>query len=52
MTSLLQVLSGLALFLFGVRFMSDGMERIAGHRLQEWLDRMTNSPDCRARQQS
>jgi len=44
MSSVFQVLGGLALFLFGVRFMSDGMEKIAGHRLQEWLDRMTNRP--------
>ena len=44
MISILQILGGLALFLFGVRFMSDGMEKIAGHRLQEWLDRMTNRP--------
>ncbi len=44
MISILQILGGLALFLFGVRFMSDGMEKIAGHRLQEWLDRMTSRP--------
>lgn len=44
MISILQIFGVLALFLFGVRFMSDGMEKIAGHRLQEWLDRMTNRP--------
>lgn len=44
MISLFQVLGGLALFLFGVRVLSNGMEKIAGHRLQEWLDRMTNRP--------
>lgn len=44
MASLLQVLGGLALFLLGVRMLSSGMERLAGRRLQEWLDRMTSRP--------
>ena len=44
MISIVQVLGGMALFLFGVRVHSNGMEKIAGHRLQEWLDRMTNRP--------
>jgi len=44
MISIVQVLGGMALFLFGVRVLSRGMEKIAGHRLQEWLDRMTNRP--------
>jgi phosphate:Na+ symporter len=37
-----QVLGGLALFLFGVRLLSGGLEKLAGHRLQEWLARMTD----------
>ena len=44
MISFFQVLGGLALFLFGVRVLSMGMEKLAGNRLQEWLDRMTNRP--------
>lgn len=44
MISIVQVLGGMALFLYGVRVLSRGMEKIAGHRLQEWLDRMTNRP--------
>ncbi|HUV88080.1 MAG TPA: Na/Pi cotransporter family protein [Anaerolineae bacterium] len=40
----LQVLGGLALFLFGIRLLSAGMEKLAGSRIQEWLDRMTNRP--------
>ena len=44
MIRLLQVLGGLALFLFGVRMLSGGMEKLAGNRLQDWLDRMTNRP--------
>jgi len=43
-TSLLEVCGGLALFLFGVRMLSTGMEKLAGDRLQTWLDRMTNRP--------
>ena len=40
----LQVLGGMALFLFGVDRLSEGMEKIAGNRIQVWLDRMTNKP--------
>ncbi|NLF01760.1 MAG: Na/Pi cotransporter family protein [Anaerolineales bacterium] len=44
MLYLLQVLGGLALFLFGVGTLSDAMEQLAGERIQIWLDRMTNRP--------
>jgi phosphate:Na+ symporter len=47
MGSFLQVLGGLALFLFGVRLLSSGMEKIAGDKIQEWLERMT-SPRIKA----
>ncbi|HEY89564.1 MAG TPA: Na/Pi cotransporter family protein [Thermoflexia bacterium] len=40
----LQVVGGLALFLFGIQMLSNGMEKLAGHQLQQWLDRMTNRP--------
>ena len=36
-----QVLGGLALFLFGMRMLSSGMEKIAGDRIQGLLERMT-----------
>jgi phosphate:Na+ symporter len=39
--SFLRVLGGLTLFLFGVRMLSGGMEKIAGDKIQEWLERMT-----------
>ncbi len=42
MTGVLQILGGLALFLFGIRMLSAGMEKLAGNRIQVWLDRMTN----------
>lgn len=41
MVSFLQVLGGLTLFLFGVRMLSSGMEKIAGDKIQQWLERMT-----------
>ena len=41
MINFLQVLGGLTLFLFGVRMLSSGMEKIAGSKIQEWLERMT-----------
>ena len=44
MISFLQVLGGLALFLYGVRVLSTGMEKLAGNQIQEWLERMTNRP--------
>ena len=44
MFSVLQVLGGMALFLFGVSMLSTGMEKLAGNRIQEWLDRMTSRP--------
>jgi phosphate:Na+ symporter len=42
MVSFLQVLGGLTLFLFGVRMLSSGMEKIAGSKIQDWLERMTS----------
>ncbi|MFN2272190.1 MAG: Na/Pi cotransporter family protein [Anaerolineae bacterium] len=44
MISVFEILGGLALFMFGVRLLSTGMEKLAGNRLQEWLDRLTNKP--------
>lgn len=44
MTSLFQVLGGMALFMFGVRLLSTGMEKLAGNQIRDWLDRVTNNP--------
>ena len=41
---LLQILGGMALFLFGVGMLGEGMEKLAGDRLQVWLGRMTDRP--------
>ncbi|MBN1314583.1 MAG: Na/Pi cotransporter family protein [Anaerolineales bacterium] len=39
--SILQVIGGLALFLYGVQMLASGMEKLAGNQIQKWLDRMT-----------
>ncbi len=44
MITVLTILGGLALFLYGVRMLSHGMEQLAGGRIREWLDRATNHP--------
>ncbi len=44
MITVFEVVGGLALFLFGVRLLSGGMEKLAGNRLQDLLDRMTSRP--------
>ena len=42
MAGVLQILGGLALFMFGIRMLSAGMEKLAGEQIQKWLDRVTN----------
>ncbi len=44
MITVFEILGGLALFLFGVRLLSGGMEKLAGNRLKEILDRATSRP--------
>jgi len=44
MTNILQILGGMAMFLFGVGMLGQGMEKLAGDRIQLWLDRMTSRP--------
>ncbi len=41
---LMTVVGGLALFLYGVRMLSQGMEQLAGGKVQQWLDRATSHP--------
>jgi len=44
MLALLTVIGGLALFLYGIKMLSQGMEQLAGSKIQEWLDKATNHP--------
>ncbi|MGE5379126.1 MAG: Na/Pi cotransporter family protein [Bacteroidota bacterium] len=44
MIGFLQILGGLALFMYGVRMLSSGMEKLTGDQIQKWLDRMTRGP--------
>jgi phosphate:Na+ symporter len=41
MTNILQVLGGLGVFLFGLRIMSTGLQKLAGHRLRAVLNTFT-----------
>jgi phosphate:Na+ symporter len=43
MIGLVQILGGLALFLFGINMLSSGIEKLAGEKIQEWLDKVTNN---------
>jgi phosphate:Na+ symporter len=42
MAAFLQILGGLALFLYGVRLLSAGMEKLTGDQIQKWLERVTS----------
>ncbi len=42
MIGVLQILGGLALFMYGIRILSAGMEKMAGDQIQKWLDRVTS----------
>src|SRR5574339_97039 len=44
MIGFLQILGGLALFMYGVRMLSSGMEKLTGDQIQKWLERMTRGP--------
>ncbi len=39
MIGFLEILGGLALFLYGIRFLNSGMEKITGAKIQKWLDK-------------
>ena len=41
---ILSLLSGVALFLFGMSLMGDGLKLVAGNKLEAFLYRMTNTP--------
>lgn len=43
MFGFLEILGGLALFLYGIRMLSAGMEKLTGEQIQKWLERMTRS---------
>ncbi|MGI6495113.1 MAG: Na/Pi cotransporter family protein [Kiritimatiellia bacterium] len=42
MTGLLQIAGGLALFMFGIRLLSSGMEKLAGENIQRWLGKVVD----------
>ena len=38
------IIGGLALFLFGIDFMGDGLKKLAGEKLKDYIDKFTNKP--------
>src|SRR5512145_2050566 len=42
MFGFLEVLGGLALFMYGIRLLSAGMEKLTGEQIQKWLEKMTS----------
>jgi phosphate:Na+ symporter len=43
MVGLIQILGGMALFLFGINLLSSGIEKLAGDQIQVWLEKVTNN---------
>ena len=43
-TIILSLLSGVALFLFGMSLMGDGLKKVAGNKLELVLYKLTNTP--------
>lgn len=43
MIGILEILGGLALFLFGIHLLSGGMEKLAGDQIEKWLERVTSN---------
>ena len=43
-TMILSLLGGVALFLFGMSLMGDGLKKVAGNQLERILYRLTNTP--------
>ena len=39
-----QFIGGLGIFLFGIKYMGDGLQQVAGDRLRDILDRFTTNP--------
>ncbi|PIY60268.1 sodium:solute symporter [Candidatus Woesearchaeota archaeon CG_4_10_14_0_8_um_filter_47_5] len=42
--ALVEIFGGLVLFLYGIHFLSEGLEQVAGSKLQEMLEKLTNNP--------
>lgn len=43
-TILFMFLGGLGIFLFGIKYMGDGLQKVAGDRLRDLLDKFTTNP--------
>ena len=43
-TIIFEFIGGLGIFLLGIKFMGDGLQKSAGDRLRDILDRFTSNP--------
>jgi phosphate:Na+ symporter len=43
MLGVVQILAGIALFLYGISMLSAGIEKLAGDQIQKWLERVTDN---------
>ncbi len=43
MLGFVQIVGGLALFMYGIRMLSMGMEKLTGEQIQKWMDRATSN---------
>lgn len=43
MIGFIEILGGLALFLYGINMLSSGIEKLAGDQIQKWLEKVTNN---------
>ncbi len=43
MLGVVQILAGLSLFLFGMQMLSSGIEKLAGAKIQQWLERVASN---------
>ena len=43
-SDILSMLGGLAVFMFGMHILSGALEKLAGGRLEHWLEKMTSNP--------
>lgn len=42
-TNIISLLGGLGLFLFGMKYMSDGLNQVAGNKMQALLEKLTRN---------
>ncbi|MGL5915297.1 MAG: sodium-dependent phosphate transporter, partial [Culicoidibacterales bacterium] len=41
---LFELVGGLGIFLFSIKFMGDGLKNFAGDKIRDWIEKFTNTP--------